>query len=494
MMVPFPSLSQACFLLVQEERQRQVRTETHFLTETASLSVGLNRSPPTQEPWKSTQKKADAGKRSQLFCDHCKRTGHTIDKCYKLHGYPTRPGNRGRGGYGSASSRRAYSTWTEHTEQVAATAPALPGLNTKQSQQLFQFLSNLTNTGPEKHGEQDNTGTHLAAGIVACGSSIYDSQFLSCLSQLENGVWILDSGASDHMSYDHEALVDLQFFKQPLSVTLPNGYKVLVHQYGKLHLSNDLVLDNVLLVPHFKYNLLSIKSRTSQLHCKVVFTEDLCMLQGSSLKRPVTVGKEAHGLYVLDKELVKEVELAVGCFLPSNQTSTVSCSSILCNQASKCLDSITWHRRVGHIPYKRMRLLGFNLNGTLCETPCDICSKARQQRLPFPLSAITTSSPFELIHIDTWGPYHTKTHFGHRYFLTIVNDFTRATWTHLMTTKDEAMGLIISFVQMAKTQFNAVLKVLRSDNALELSTSHVALDFFSSHGILHQTSCVQTPQ
>ena len=63
-----------------------------------------------------------------------------------------------------------------------------------------------------------------------------------------------------------------------------------------------------------------------------------------------------------------------------------------------------------------------------------------------------------------------------------------------MTTKDEAMGLITSFVQMAKTQFNAVIKVLRFDNALELSTSHTALQFFHSYGILHQTSCVQTPQ
>jgi len=50
------------------------------------------------------------------------------------------------------------------------------------------------------------------------------------------------------MSYDSRALDDLQAFKQPLSVTLPNGYKILVHQYGKLHLSNDLVLDHVLLV------------------------------------------------------------------------------------------------------------------------------------------------------------------------------------------------------------------------------------------------------
>jgi len=56
MMVPFPSISQAYSLLVQEERQRQVKTETHFLTESASLS-GLNKTFPAHDPGKSTQKK-----------------------------------------------------------------------------------------------------------------------------------------------------------------------------------------------------------------------------------------------------------------------------------------------------------------------------------------------------------------------------------------------------------------------------------------------------
>ena len=96
--------------------------------------------------------------------------------------------------------------------------------------------------------------------------------------------------------------------------------------------------------------------------------------------------------------------------------------------------------------------------------------------------------------MDTWGPYHTKTHAGQRFVLTIVDDFTSATWSHLMVTKDETMSLIKSFVKIAQTQFSTQIKVLRSDNALELSTSNVALDFFATSGIMHQTNCVQTPQ
>lgn len=63
-----------------------------------------------------------------------------------------------------------------------------------------------------------------------------------------------------------------------------------------------------------------------------------------------------------------------------------------------------------------------------------------------------------------------------------------------MVTKDEAFPLIKSFVVMAKTQFNGIVRTIRSDNALELGLSNEALDFFASTGIVHQTSCTQTPQ
>jgi len=63
-----------------------------------------------------------------------------------------------------------------------------------------------------------------------------------------------------------------------------------------------------------------------------------------------------------------------------------------------------------------------------------------------------------------------------------------------MVTKDEAMSIIKTFTSMAKTQFDSTVKVIKPDNALELSNSHEALDFFARTGIIHQTSCIQTPQ
>jgi len=56
----------------------------------------------------------------------------------------------------------------------------------------------------------------------------------------------------------------------------------------------------------------------------------------------VAIGKEAHGLYLLDREWVKQVELNTGYFADSS----MSFSSVLCNQASKGLDAVIWHRRL----------------------------------------------------------------------------------------------------------------------------------------------------
>jgi len=56
MMIPFPAISQAYSLLVQEERQRLVKNESHFLRENASLSARATHKQAThqekQEPWK----------------------------------------------------------------------------------------------------------------------------------------------------------------------------------------------------------------------------------------------------------------------------------------------------------------------------------------------------------------------------------------------------------------------------------------------------------
>ena len=50
-----------------------------------------------------------------------------------------------------------------------------------------------------------------------------------------------------------------------------------------------------------------------------------------------------------------------------------------------------------------------------------------------------------------------------------------------------------NFHKMVCTQFGTVVKILRSDNEGEYIDSGLAT-YFATHGIIHQTSCTNTPQ
>ena len=76
---------------------------------------------------KSYPGKKIEGKKPQLLCDHCKRINHTIDKCYKFHGYP----NSSKMGARSGNFIIANQAWVEHEKGDTQDEPhlSLPGLS-----------------------------------------------------------------------------------------------------------------------------------------------------------------------------------------------------------------------------------------------------------------------------------------------------------------------------------------------------------------------------
>lgn len=59
-----------------------------------------------------------------------------------------------------------------------------------------------------------------------------------------------------------------------------------------------------------------------------------------------------------------------------------------------------------------------------------------------------------------------------------------------MKSKSEVRHIFPIFYQYVLTQFSAKIKVIRSDNGVEF----LFPSFYSSHGIIHQVSCVETPE
>ena len=74
-----------------------------------------------------------------------------------------------------------------------------------------------------------------------------------------------------------------------------------------------------------------------------------------------------------------------------------------------------------------------------------------------------------------------------------MDDHTRTTWLFLMKEKSEACQIFKNFNTMIQTQFQTKIQVLKSDNAKEYFTSTLT-DYLLSQGIVHLSSCVDTPQ
>lgn len=79
-----------------------------------------------------------------------------------------------------------------------------------------------------------------------------------------------------------------------------------------------------------------------------------------------------------------------------------------------------------------------------------------------------------------------------RYFLTMVDDFSRSTWSQLLSCKSNALHTIKALICLIETQFNTIVKAIRTDNGLEFINKETS-DFLQDKGIIHQRTCTYTP-
>lgn len=154
-----------------------------------------------------------------------------------------------------------------------------------------------------------------------------------------------------------------------------------------------------------------------------------------------------------------------------------------------------WHRRLGHQSNHHLSFIPevvSHLN-SMTKSVCDACHRAKLTRSPFPLSESNANECFDLVHCDIYGPYSKPSSCGAYYFLTIVDDCSRAVWAYLMREKSEMGKLLMNFFQLVRTQFGKCVKKLRSDNGLEFISTSMS-DYYAANGMLHETSCTGTPQ
>ncbi|XP_010548824.1 PREDICTED: uncharacterized protein LOC104820151 [Tarenaya hassleriana] len=206
MIDPLPSIRKVFGMVAQEEHQR-IALPT--IPDSAAFQMTT---PPSHKPRPFSTPK------TRPFCTHCNIPGHTISRCYKIHGYPisTRPSPSNKPGLLPKPKSPFSDTFQNPVNMVGS---ALDGSIATQSpleqaQALFdQFQSQLKGI------------SNLATDSDAATSSTPTP------SPASQNIWVIDTGASSHICCDSRLFSVLNPIPT-IRITLPNGSTIPVTHSG----------------------------------------------------------------------------------------------------------------------------------------------------------------------------------------------------------------------------------------------------------------------
>ncbi|KAL1219887.1 Retrovirus-related Pol polyprotein from transposon TNT 1-94 [Cardamine amara subsp. amara] len=386
--------------------------------------------------------------KSKLFCSNCKKTGHTAETCFQLVGFPdwwgerSRQSNRG-GGRGTGRGRGAVArantavVQSEGESSAEAEKSGFVGLSNEQWKTLIKVLEEKQGTTPRLSGKN----LHLD--------------------------WVLDSGASNHMT-GYEDLLCYSKYILPCTIGLPNGEKIIARKKGTVVFDEDFELKNVLFVPDLKCNLISVSQLIADSDLVMQIANKGCVIH-DRIRRNLTGAGELKDVIYFFRRI----------------------TSFNAFRINKDGAEEVWHQRLGHPSNSNFDLLPCVGSRSKDFSTCDTCLRAKQCRESFISSDNKSNDIFDIIHCDLWGPYRTPILCNSYYFLTIVDDHSKGVWVYLLHDKTQVGKMLREFMAMVTRQFGKVVKIVRSDNGTEFTC--LAAEF-QEKGIIHQTSCVGTPQ
>ncbi|KAL3516705.1 hypothetical protein ACH5RR_023607 [Cinchona calisaya] len=296
--------------------------------------------------------------------------------------------------------------------------------------------------------------------------------------KLYDNSWIRDSGATDHVTPTSQFLHTNTLCPSSRKIVVANGSLATVAGIGDIHIMPTFFLKNVLHVPNLSAKLVSIKRLTHDLKCYAIFSPSYCIFQDQDTRRKIELAKEMNGLYLLESSQKMRNNVSLSFLSSSNK------------------DAIwLYHLRLGHPSFRVLQDMFPQLFQGLDigEFHCDICELAKQTRVSFPISYKRSSQPFQSIHSDIWGPSTIPNVSGSRWFVSLIDDCTRVTWLFLLKQKSDVGIVIPNFYSMVQNQFRVKIKSFRTDNARDYF-NHILSSYFQSQGIMHEPSCVNTPQ
>ena len=264
------------------------------------------------------------------------------------------------------------------------------------------------------------------------------------------GMWVLDTGASNHMTGTRSTLTHLDE-KIRGSVRFVDGSTVEICGLGSVVIQGrhdqHKVLTSVYYIPKLKSNIVSL-GQLEEAGCDIRLFDGWLKVFDPEHNLLISAPRTSNRLYI--------IKLGV--------TPPVCLMHKLNDIAWK------WHARYGHLNFRALRELGKKhlVEGMpvvdRVERVCDGCTLGKQHRTPFPKqSAFRAKKGLDLFHADLCGQVKPSTAGGKNYFLLVVDDFSRNMWVELLRTKDEALVCLKRIKERAEVDREGRLQALGTD-------------------------------
>ncbi|GBM60018.1 Retrovirus-related Pol polyprotein from transposon TNT 1-94 [Araneus ventricosus] len=79
----------------------------------------------------------------------------------------------------------------------------------------------------------------------------------------------------------------------------------------------------------------------------------------------------------------------------------------------------------------------------------------------------TTQRCLDTVHCDLWGPAPVTSMGGNRYFLSIIDDYSRKVDVYIIKGKEQVFDCFKKYLANVERELNSKIKCMRSDNGLE---------------------------
>ncbi|RLN23644.1 hypothetical protein C2845_PM07G28310 [Panicum miliaceum] len=292
--------------------------------------------------------------------------------------------------------------------------------------------------------------------------------------------WYLDTGATNHMTGRVEVFSDLDRFVVG-SVKFSDGSVVSIQGRGSIILTGKRgahkVLTSVYYIPRLRNSIVSLGQL--DVNGATIHIDDGVLRIWDRQQRLLTkVRCDANRLYVLHLDVARPICLA----------------------ARHDDDAWRWHDRFGHVSFNALwRMSRHKMVRGLPELKhmdqlCDVCITTKHRRTPFPKQAnFRAEGCLDLVHGDVCGPITPATPGGRRYFLLLVDDFTRYMWVVLLAGKGDAAASIRRIQAAAEAECGRRLRVIHTDNGREFTSDEFARHC-EEHGVQRQFTAPYSPQ